>query len=124
MNYAEIEKLKSILMDMVRHGCSIKIPGQGIEGRVFGVGFRPYWTYLSDSKIDKLEFNIEDSFGRVFPFSFNYVIGYEDITSKEGINREDSKNAILDIIVYSPGKARGNDPCKKIRLEIASEKEM
>lgn len=120
MNYTEIERLKLTLTSLVRQGCRVKVPAYGVEGRVIGVGFKPYWTNNIDSKIDKLEFNIMDNYGRVFPFNFNYVTGY-DVITKDANRFEDSKNVSMDIVVYSPNKSRDENFSEKVRLEIISE---
>jgi hypothetical protein len=75
MNYKEIESFKSILLQMVKQGCSIKNDDFSVDGRVAGVGFKPYWTYPTDSKINKLEFNILDNRGRIAPFYLYNIIG-------------------------------------------------
>ena len=120
MNYAEIERLKLTLTNFTRRGCGIRLPAYGVEGRVVGIGFKPYWTNPVDSKIDKLELNIMDNYGRVVPFNFNYVTGY-DVLSQDGRQFEDSKSVSLDILVYSPDKARQEDSSQKVRLEITVE---
>ncbi|MCX8131505.1 MAG: hypothetical protein N3I35_15610 [Clostridia bacterium] len=120
MNYTEIEKLKYTLANLVRQGCMIRIPNSGAEGKVVGVGFKPYWTNPIDSKIDKLEFNIMDAYGRIMPIKFNYVTGY-DILSQGGGNSEKTNCISLDISVYSPNKTRNTDFNEKIRIDITSE---
>jgi len=120
MNYAEIESLKLALTNLTRYGCRINLPAYGIEGRIIGVGFKPYWTNPVDSKIDRLEFNILDSHGRVIPFNFNYITGY-DVLSQDGRRFEDSKSVSMDILVYSPDKAREENFSQKVRLDIHAE---
>jgi len=122
MNYIDIEKLKYTLANLVRQGCRIKIPDYSIDGKVVGVGFKPYWTNPYDSKIDKLEFNILDRYGNIFPFYFNFITGY-DVLSYDGREFAESKNINIDIFMYYPNKARaGNeDSSEKVRIEIISE---
>jgi hypothetical protein len=122
MNYIDIERLKYALANLVRQGCRIKIPNYGIDGKVVGVGFKPYWTNPYDSKIDKLEFNILDNYGQIFPFYFNYITGY-DVLSHDGREFEDSKNINIDIFMYSPNKARARneESSEKVHIEIISD---
>jgi hypothetical protein len=120
MNYVDIERLKYALANFVRQGCRVKIPHYGVDGKVVGVGFKPYWTKPFDSKIDKLELNIMDDFGRIFPFNFNYITGYE-IMSHDGERFEDSRSANLDIFIYSPNSTIAESANEKVRLEIAGE---
>ena len=116
MNYSEIERLKYTLTNLVRQGCEVSIPDYGIRGRILAVGFNPHWTNPADSKINKLEFNIADKSGRIFPVNFNFVIGY-NILNHDAERFENSKKISMDIVVYSPG-IRGKDPGRKVRLEF------
>ena len=120
MNNAEIERLKYVLTNLVRQGCRIKIPTRGVDGRVVGVGFKPYWTNPIDSKIDRLVFDIIDNYGRIVPFYINYITGY-DVLSQDGSRFENAKSISLDIYMYSPNKAGEKDSGAKVQLEIASE---
>ena len=115
MNYREIESLKRTLLNLVRQGCRLRIPAHGITGKIVGIGFNPYWTSPLDSKIEKLELNFTDDGGRVRPFTFYNVIGYDFIS---GDSRE---NACLDIHVYSANKGRDEEPSEKIRMDIFTE---
>lgn len=118
MNYSDIERLKHILTNLVRQGCEINIPAYGIKGKIISVGFNPYWTNPADSKINKLEFNIIDKYGRIVPVKFNFIIGY-DILHHDAERFEDSKSVSMDIIVYSP-ETRGSGSGRKIRLEFGN----
>ena len=120
MNYNEIESLKYVLTNLAKKGCVLRIPAYGVEGRVVGIGFKPYWTDRIDSKIDKLEFNLLDSLGRVVPFSFHYVTGY-DIISQDDKRFENSESIALDIYVYSPNKSRDKEPSEKVRMHMVGE---
>jgi hypothetical protein len=120
MNYKEIESFKSILLQMVKQGCSIKNDDFSVDGRVAGVGFKPYWTYPTDSKINKLEFNILDNRGRIAPFYLYNIIGC-DVTAQDGVSLDKSKNLKLDIHVFSPSKVRDSEPYDKISIQINME---
>lgn len=120
MNYRDIERFKAILTNMLKSGARFEVPSHGINGRVVGIGFKPYWTNPADTKIDKLELNIADSYGRITPFSFNYVIGY-DVASYDGRRLEHSKRISLDIHVYASKAERDSDPWEKVRLNIIAD---
>ena len=117
MNHKEIESLKATLARLVGHGCKMKNDVYGVNGRVVGVGFRPFWTNPADSKIEKLEFNFVDANGRVRPFYLYNVIGY-DIVSYDADRLDNSRNISFDIHVYSPNKGRDEEPYDKIRIDI------
>ena len=119
MNYKEIENLKCKLTELLHNSCKIKIPAYGIDGSIIGVGFKPYWTNPIDTRIDKLEFNILDNHGRVIPFNFKYITGYDILPNDDNPN-EKFKNFNLDVILFSPNKARGGEVNEKIRIEITS----
>lgn len=120
MNYAEIERFKFTLTNLIRQGCRISLPAYEVDGRLISVGFKPYWTNTSDWKIDRLEFNIMDSNRRVIPFNFNYVTGY-DVLSQDGRRFEDSKSISMDIHVYTPDKTREENSGEKVRLDMSVE---
>lgn len=117
MNYKEIEELKSALTNMMKKGSTLRVPAYGASGKVVGIGFKPYWTNPGDSKIEKLEINFMDASGRVIPFNFFNIIGYE-VISRDGKDINETDNVSLDIHVYSPLKSRGAEPYDKIRIEI------
>lgn len=117
MSPKEIETLKLALSNMARQGCGIRNETYGVNGKIVGIGFKPYWTSPVDSKIEKLELNILDNYGRIMPFNFYHVIKY-DVVSFDGKRLEDSKNISLDIYVYSPDKNRDEESHEKIRLDI------
>lgn len=119
MNYKEIESFKYSLLNLVRKGCQVHIPEYGVRGRIIGVGFKPYWTNPVDSKIEKLEFNILDNHGRLIPFNFFNVIGY-NIVSYDGRGIDEADNLSIDIHVYSPNKANEKEPGDKVRVDITS----
>jgi len=117
MDYREIEGLKSFLMDRLREGYRISIDPIGIDGKLIGIGFRPYWTNLGDSKIDKLEFNILKDNGQIIPIRLNNLVGYK-ITAQDDISSPDVKNLNLHIMLYSPNKLVGEDPYDRINLRL------
>jgi hypothetical protein len=117
MDYKQIESLKMALINLAKQGSSLKIPLYNIDGRIVGVGFKPYWTSPLDSKIDKLEINYVDRLGRVIPFRFYNIIGY-DVISNDGRDYDSMKNVSLDIHVYSPDKSRDEEPYEKVRIDI------
>lgn len=119
MEPKEIEKLKSKLMQLTKSGCKIKNDTYGIDGRIIGIGFKPLWANASDSKIDKVEFEFVDSAGRIRPFFLYNIVGFE-VVSSDGERDEDSKNVNFDIHIFSPSKARTEEPYDKIRIEFIS----
>ncbi|MFZ5989518.1 MAG: hypothetical protein ACOYWZ_20670 [Bacillota bacterium] len=122
MNSRDIEKLKETLTNMMKNGCKLHVPAYGASGRVVGIGFKPYWTNPIDSKIEKLEINFMDNNGRIIPFNFYNVIGY-DIVSHEGQRLDNANSISLDIHVYSPVKSRDEESYDKVRVEISREQE-
>ncbi|NLD45994.1 MAG: hypothetical protein GX660_02180 [Clostridiaceae bacterium] len=120
MDYKQIEKLKSVMINLSRYGCRLKVPFYGISGRIVGVGFKPFWTSPVDSKIEKLEINFLDDFGKLVPFIFYNIISYDVINSEEKGN---IKNVSLDIHVCSLNQKRHGDPVEKVRVEMFSDKE-
>lgn len=117
MNHKDIESLKFTLTNLVRQGCKLTCEAYGVDGRVVGVGFRPFWTNPVDSKIEKLEFNFIDNYGRIMPFYLYNVIGY-DVVSRDGPRLDNPKNISLDMHVFSPNKQRDANPHDKIRINI------
>lgn len=117
MNRSGIQTLKSTITSLARYGCIIEIPSHNVVGRVVGVGFKPLWEDSLDSKIDQLEFNIADASGKIWPFLFYNVIGY-NISSYDGKRLDDSKSVSMDLYVFSPSKARDSEPYDKIRVDI------
>lgn len=120
MNYKQIENLKLALLSLARQGCRLDIPSHGINGRIIGVGFKPYWTSPVDSKIEKLEINYIDGSDRIVPFSFHNIIGY-DVISNDGTGYESMENACMDIHVFSQSKSRDEESIEKVRIEISKE---
>lgn len=120
MNYKEIESFKSSLLQMVKQGCRIKNDVFNVDGRIVAVGFKPYWTNPEDSKIDKVEFNILDDYGRVFPFYLYHVVGW-DIAPRDDTTLDKSKNLDLNIHVFSPKKVRDSEPFDKISIQLYME---
>lgn len=120
MNYWDIESLKSIMVNIIKQGSLLDIPSFGVGGRVVGVGFKPYWTNLDDSKIEKMELNLIDSIGRVFPFSFYNIVGF-DIVSPDSQRMDETGNAYIEIFVFSPNKSREAEPYDKIRVNVTIE---
>ncbi|HEX9062140.1 MAG TPA: hypothetical protein VF941_18335 [Clostridia bacterium] len=118
MNVNEIEILKGALSQMVMKGCTVKNDTYKVEGKVVGIGFKPYWSNPYDSKIEKLELNILNRYGRIIPFVFNNIIGY-DILSHDGASINDSKNISLDIHVFS-NRRDLNEPYEKIKVDIST----
>ncbi len=118
MNYKDIEFLKSTLTSLVKQGCTLEIPSYGVGGRVVGIGFKPYWTNPVDSKVERLELNFMDNYGRLTPFNFYNVTGY-DVVSRDEDKAAGLRNICLDIHVYSPGKSRDEEPSEKVRLNLA-----
>jgi hypothetical protein len=117
MNYNEIEALKNILANLSRKGCRLRIPSYGIDGRLVGIGFKPYWTTPTDTKIEKIEFNVIDSFGRTAPFILSYITGY-DVISGNDSEPDGPKVMDFDFHVYSPGNSRFKQPNEKVRVEM------
>jgi len=117
VDYKAIDELKSEITDLVRDGKFIGISQFGISGNIIGAGFKPYWTGKYDSKIDKLELNILNRNGRIIPFAFNNIVGYEK-SPKDLNSEDDSSKKYLEIHVFSPSKARDKEPYDKIRLEL------
>lgn len=117
MDYKQIESLKLAITNLARQGSMLEIPSYGVNGKIVGVGFKPYWTSPVDSKIEKLEINVQDQYGRVFPFNFFNVVGY-DVISNDGRGYHDMKNASLDIHVYSPNQNRDEEPLEKVHVDI------
>ena len=119
MNYKEIESLKLALLSLSRKGCSIKIPSAGLNGKIIGVGFKPYWTGPMDSIIEKLEINYIDENGRVKTYHMNAITGYE-VLSNDGRGYDSMKRASIDFRVYSAdkGSERSKDETIKVDLYI------
>ena len=120
MDYKKIENLKLALLHLTRQQCRLKVPAYGIDGRMIGVGFRPYWTGPLDSKIEKLEINVAEDNGKIVPFYLHNVLNYE-VISNDGRGYDSMKNACLDIHIYSQDQAGEGDSGHKIRLEITGE---
>ncbi|MCX7747565.1 MAG: hypothetical protein N2645_11875 [Clostridia bacterium] len=120
MDYKKIESLKLTLLNLSRQGCRINIPARGVTGKVISVGFKPYWTSQLDSKIEKLEINIMDDYGRIIPYLFYNVIGFDVISEGERGN-DSSKNASLDIHVYSAKRNRDDQLMEKVRIDMFTE---
>ena len=118
MTFKEIESLKSTIVNLIRSGCKMQVPAYGVSGRLIGAGFKPYWTNSDDSKIEKIELNFINDYGRVVPFNFLNIIGYS-VASKDAHELEDSKNISLDLHVYSPGKVRDTEHFDKVRLNLS-----
>lgn len=120
MNYSEIEKLKSIITNLMQRGSRLKVPAHNVDGKIIGVGFKPYWTNPTDSKIEKLEINFMDSYGRIIPFNFYNITRYS-VISHDDQRLENSQNVSLDIHLFAPHKVRDEEPYEKIRVDIVSE---
>lgn len=119
MNYNEIENLKSVFMHLVKKGCRLKNEKLSIDGRIIGIGFKPYWTNPSDTKIDKLEFNYQNNSGKIEPLYLHNVIGY-DVVSHDGGEHENIRNITVDLHVYSEAKNRESEPFEKVRISLLS----
>ncbi|MCX7708314.1 MAG: hypothetical protein N2484_00525 [Clostridia bacterium] len=122
MDYKKIESFKLAILSLAKRGCRIRISSYGIEGRIVGVGFKPYWTVPGDSVIEKLEITYIDQKGRLVPFSFNKIVGYE-VISNDGRGYDSMKNACMDIHIFSGKKNRKEEPLEKVRIEISSEED-
>lgn len=120
MNYKEIESLKSLLMHLVMRGCKLKNNDSSVNGKIVGMGFRPYWTNPVDSKIEKLEFNYQDNCGQIMPFNLYDVIGYK-VVFQDGEEFEDSQNVTLDMHVFSTQKSRETEPYENVRIFLTGE---
>ncbi|MDP4180425.1 MAG: hypothetical protein Q8942_04950 [Bacillota bacterium] len=116
MNYKEIEALKYTLSNMAMRGARIKNNDFKVDGKIVGVGFKPYWSNPYDTKIEKLELNVLDNNGRILPFNFYHIIGY-DIVSYDGKEFRSSDNVSIDIHVYSPVSNR-NENYDKVRVDL------
>ncbi len=116
-NRNEIGNLKSAITNLAMGGCKLRIDSMGLEGKILGVGFKPFWTNPLDSKIEKIEFNFMDNRGKVVPFYLYNIVGY-DVVSFDGQRLDNSKNVALDIHVFSAAKSGGEEPYDKVRLEI------
>jgi hypothetical protein len=117
MNPQQIEKLKSILVHKASRGCKMRILSHVINGRLIGVGFKPYWSGPHDSKIDKLEFNYADNWGKVHTYHICDVVGY-DIHYDEEEDFDPFRCKSLDIYAFSPMKSRQKEPYEKIHMEL------
>lgn len=117
MNYREIEEFKSTLMQILKKGCRVKIDTYGIDGKIIGVGFKPYWTNPADSKIDKVEFDILCDNGKIMPFYLQNVIG-SHIKAQDGKDLGISRNLCLEIYTYSLSRASDSEPYDKLSLLI------
>lgn len=120
MNYREIENLKSLLLQMAKQGYRLRNDTFGIDGKIVGLGFKPYWTNPADSKIHKLEFNVSDNYGKVIPFYFYNVVGF-NITAKDGARLDKSKDLSFEIQVFTPDKTREKEPYDKVSVQIYRE---
>lgn len=120
MNYNDIENIKLALLNLARQRCRLRIPSQGIDGKVVGVGFKPYWTGSMDSKMEKLEFDYIDSSGRAATFSLYNITDYS-VISHDGRGYDSLKNACIDFKILSPGKNRGEEPYEKVRIDIVTD---
>ena len=96
MDYKDIEKFKSAIMHLVSKGCNVSFPEQGIQGRVVGVGYKPYWTSPGDTIIKKLELNITDACGRIIQYKLDNVIGYK-VVSHDDNGFRNSDNISFEI---------------------------
>ncbi|NLB78350.1 MAG: hypothetical protein GX796_05765 [Clostridiaceae bacterium] len=117
MQYSKIESLKLTLTNLARQGSKIRIPSFDVSGKIVGIGFKPYWTSPLDSKIETLEIQFTDDYGRLIPFNFYNITNY-DIIENDRAQKDDSINTTLDIHIFSPNKNRDEDPYEKIRVEI------
>ncbi|HEX2926016.1 MAG TPA: hypothetical protein VHP38_07125 [Ruminiclostridium sp.] len=120
MNYKQIESLKFALLNLARQGCRVSIPSYGINGRIIAMGFKPYWTSPVDSKIEKLEINYVDDYGRIVPFNFHNIISY-NVISNDGTGFENMRNACVEFHVFSQSKSRDEEPIEKVLIEISKE---
>lgn len=119
MEAQHIEIFKSLLVQSVRKGCTIQSAMHGISGRVVGIGFKPLWTNPGDSKINGLDINYLDAMGRLRSYYLRDIIDF-DVVSYDGKNIMESSDYSLDLHVYSPEKAKSDNPFDKVRVEIAA----
>lgn len=117
MNYNQIEKLKSTMINISKNGSRLRIPSCGISGRIVGVGFKPFWTSPADSKIEKLEINFVDDFGNLVPFRFFNIVDY-DVVDREDRGKDKIKSISLDIHVCSFNQTINRETVEKVRLEL------
>lgn len=120
MNNKEIENLKLALLNLARQGCRIKVASAGVEGRIVGVGFKPYWTGPYDSKIDRLEINYIDDLGNIRSYYLNFITDY-DVVSNDGRGFDSMKNACIDIHQFSVLNERRKKQPDKVRIEICQD---
>jgi hypothetical protein len=120
VDYNDIENLKQALSNLARQGCRLRIPSHGIDGKVIGVGFKPFWTGSVDTKIEKLEFDYIDSTRRAVTFSLYNITDYS-VISHDGKGYDSLKNAGIDFKTFSPGKNRGEESYEKVHIDIVAD---
>lgn len=120
MNQKEIEEFKSMFTRMAMKGSRIRSSRFRVDGKLVGVGFKPFWTNVYDTKIEKLELNVLDKKGKIMPFNILHVVGYE-VIGEGGREGNGEGEMTLDIRIFSPAKGR-EEPYDKIRIEFVSDK--
>ncbi len=119
MDYMDIDRLKNLFSDMLRNQWTLRSMDLGIEGKLIGIGYKPYWTNRQDSKIETLELNFLGSRGVMVPIILKNVVDYE-LYPKEGKKSKKYRANMIEVILLSPYMLSRNskDVYDKIKLEI------
>ncbi len=119
MDYMDIDRLKNLFSDMLRNQWTLRSMDLGIEGKLIGIGYKPYWTNRQDSKIETLELNFLGSRGVMVPIILKNVVDYE-LYPKEGKKSKKYRANMIEFILLSPYMLTRNskDVYDKIKLEI------
>lgn len=119
MNFIDIDRLKNLFSELLKKQCTLRSMDLGINGKLIGIGYRPYWTSRQDTKIETLELNFLDSKGIMVPIILRNVVNYE-LLPKEGRRNKKYKVNLIEIMLLSPYMLAKNDKeaFDKIKLEV------
>lgn len=119
MNNMDIDRLKNLFSDMLRNQNTLRSMDLGVDGKLIGIGYKPFWTSRQDSKIETLEFNFLSSNGVMVPIILKNVVDYE-LYPKEGKRNKKYRVNMIELMLLSPYMLARNskDVYDKIKLEI------
>ncbi len=119
LNYVEIDRLKRIFSEMLKNQNTLRSMDLGIDGKLIAVGYKPFWTSRSDSKIETLELNFLNSRGLMSPIILRNIVNYE-LYPKEGKRNKKYRANMIEFMVLSPFMMMRNNKeiYDRVRIEI------
>lgn len=119
MNYVEIDKLKNLFSDMLKNQNAMRSMELGIDGKLIAIGYKPYWTGRSDSKIEALELDFLSNKGFVVPIILRNIVDYE-LYPKEGKRNKKYRVNMIEFMMLSPYMLARNEKevYDRVKLEI------